>query len=66
MFEDGSYSWGRIVMAYVFVRKCAQQCREQGEDKDTIEQLAQYVGEYIENRCTQWIEHRGGWVTILL
>ncbi|KAJ8021888.1 Bcl-2-related protein A1 [Holothuria leucospilota] len=61
MFEGGLFSWGRIVMAYVFVRKCAQRCREQGKTKDTIEQLAQFVGEYIEDRCTQWIEQRGGW-----
>ena len=48
MFEDGTYSWGRIAMVYIFVRKCAQQCREQGKaDKHTIEQLAQFVGEYV-------------------
>ncbi|KAJ8040444.1 Bcl-2-related protein A1 [Holothuria leucospilota] len=58
MFEDGLFSWGRITMAYIFVRKCAQQCRKQGEDKD--EQLAQFVGEYIE-AVAQWIEQRGGW-----
>ncbi|KAJ8041169.1 Bcl-2-related protein A1 [Holothuria leucospilota] len=61
MFEDGLYSWGIIVMAYVFIRKCAQRSREQGKDKDTIEQLAQFVGEYVEDRCTQWIEQREGW-----
>ncbi|KAJ8027695.1 Bcl-2-related protein A1 [Holothuria leucospilota] len=61
MFEGGLFSWGRIVMAYVFVRKCAQRSCEQGKDKHTIEQLAQFVGEYIEDRCTQWIEQRGGW-----
>ncbi|KAJ8037993.1 hypothetical protein HOLleu_18954 [Holothuria leucospilota] len=48
-------------MAYVFVRKCAQRSREQGKNTDTTEQLAQFVGEYVEDRCTQWIKQRGGW-----
>ncbi|KAJ8019046.1 hypothetical protein HOLleu_42608 [Holothuria leucospilota] len=30
-------------MAYVFIRKCAQRSREQGKDKHTSEQLAQFV-----------------------
>ncbi|KAJ8026020.1 hypothetical protein HOLleu_33748 [Holothuria leucospilota] len=49
-------------MAYIFVRKCAQQCLEQGKDKDTIEQLAQFVGEFVEDRSTQWIKQQGGWL----
>ncbi|KAJ8026021.1 Bcl-2-related protein A1 [Holothuria leucospilota] len=65
MFEDGLFSWGRITMAYIFVRKCAQQCLEQGKDKDTIEQLAQFVGEFVEDRSTQWIKQQGGWMAFM-
>ncbi|KAJ8030318.1 Apoptosis regulator Bcl-2 [Holothuria leucospilota] len=62
IFKDGAYSWGRIVMVYVFAARLAKYCRTRGRDKIVVEDLGRYAGDYVAYHLKHWIEEQGGWV----
>ncbi|KAJ8020738.1 Bcl-2-related protein A1 [Holothuria leucospilota] len=61
MFKDGVYSWGRIVVLYVFTARLAKCYHEQKSNKAFIKILSTYVGDYIARDCALWIKNQGGW-----
>lgn len=60
MFKDKNYNWGRIVSIYAFGGRLAQHAGERHR-QELIDQIAEWLGEYVIERLSSWIHNAGGW-----
>lgn len=63
MLSDCVYSWGRIVALYAFGARLAQYCYMMSKENDVelAAQIATFMGNYITEKFSVWINMNGGW-----
>jgi hypothetical protein len=64
MLSDSVCSWGRIVALYAFGARLAQYCcmMSKENDEELAAHIATFMGNYITEKFTVWINMNGGWV----
>ena len=64
LFSDG-IKWGRIVALFSFGGSLAMQCIEK-EMPVLVDQIVDWVTNYVDNNLASWITQHGGWVSNIL
>ena len=60
MFKDKNFNWGRIVSIYAFGGRLAQHAGEIHK-QELIDQIAEWLAEYVIEELSSWIHSAGGW-----
>ncbi len=61
LFSDG-VKWGRIVALFSFGGALAVQCIQK-EMPPLVDQVADWVTQYVDHHLMSWINENGGWVS---
>ena len=64
MFTDNQLNWGRIVTIYAFGGHIARYCKRSGM-VELLPRLIKVLSDYITRRFGPWIDHKGGWVSLI-
>ena len=65
VFEDGNFSWGRIVAVFFFGYRMLLRMIEEGLDAiPWFKSVISWVSGYIVKHAAKWILNRGGWQMI--
>lgn len=62
LFSDG-VKWGRVVALFAFGGCLAVQCVEK-EMPPVVDQIVEWVSNYVDTHLMSWIQEQGGWVCI--
>lgn len=57
-------NWGRIVAFLAFGGAVATHCATKEDLKSFVDAVAEWMTEYINANLKQWIEQKGGWVSL--
>lgn len=62
MYTDKTYNWGRVVSVYALGARMAQHAGDRHK-QELIDQIAEWLGEYVADNLSSWIHSNGGWVS---
>lgn len=65
LFRDG-VNWGRIIAFFEFGGTVCVECAAKEEMTSQVDNIAQWMTEYLNGPLNSWIQDNGGWVGLIL
>ena len=66
IFEDGVVNWGRVVSFLAFCSYVCLHSQRIGLPGSVIESIPHWAAVFVNSRLKDWIEERGGWVSLFV
>lgn len=65
LFRDG-VNWGRIIAFFEFGGAVCAECASKEEMSPQVDNIAEWMTEYLNGPLNSWIQDNGGWVGLVL
>lgn len=64
LFRDGA-NWGRVIAFFVFGGTVCAECASKEEMASQVDNIAEWMTEYLNGPLNSWIQANGGWVGLI-